>query len=48
MITGSRRRPRPFRRGRTAANADAGFAHAIVWLDPMNEDSVARLAAAAG
>jgi len=23
--------------------ADAGFAHAIVWLDPMNEDSLERL-----
>jgi alkanesulfonate monooxygenase SsuD/methylene tetrahydromethanopterin reductase-like flavin-dependent oxidoreductase (luciferase family) len=27
--------------------AEAAFAHAIVWLDPMNEDSLARLAAAA-
>jgi alkanesulfonate monooxygenase SsuD/methylene tetrahydromethanopterin reductase-like flavin-dependent oxidoreductase (luciferase family) len=27
--------------------ADAGFAHAIVWLDPMDEDSLARLGVAA-
>jgi FMNH2-dependent dimethyl sulfone monooxygenase len=27
--------------------ADAGFAHAIVWLDPMNEESLARLGEAA-
>jgi alkanesulfonate monooxygenase SsuD/methylene tetrahydromethanopterin reductase-like flavin-dependent oxidoreductase (luciferase family) len=27
--------------------ADAGFAHAIVWLDPMDEDSLARLGMAA-
>ena len=27
--------------------ADAGFAHAVVWLDPMNEDSLARLGEAA-
>ena len=27
--------------------ADAGFAHAIVWLDPMDEDSLARLGEAA-
>jgi len=27
--------------------AEAGFAHAVVWLDPMDEDSLVRLGAAA-